>query len=163
MIVGIKPRVFFTSDTHFGHRSILKAFNRPFISVREMDEQLIRNWNNSIGKKDHVFHLGDFGYGLNTEEIFGRLNGIKYLIRGNHDTDQVIGLEWNSIQNKLLIKIFNYRFWLSHKPSWPEGTQNCIRLHGHLHLKNTHENVCVDVRDFMPVSLQQILEGANLI
>lgn len=38
-------RTFFTSDTHFGHRSLLSAKMhrpRPFSSIEEHDEALIR-------------------------------------------------------------------------------------------------------------------------
>ncbi len=54
---------FFTSDTHFNHANIIRFCNRPFKDVEQMNEVMIANWNNVIGKDDTVFHLGDFCLG----------------------------------------------------------------------------------------------------
>ena len=84
---GDNPKLFFTSDTHFGHELIRKVCYRPFDTVDEMDERMIENWNNVVGKDDIVFHLGDFAFGGSQlwNGILERLNGHKILILGNHD------------------------------------------------------------------------------
>lgn len=38
-------RLFFTSDTHFGHRNIIKYCQHPFSCIEEMDDALIANRN----------------------------------------------------------------------------------------------------------------------
>lgn len=61
---GKMSDVWFTGDSHFGHESkrggIIAYCNRPFACVEEMDDVLIGAWNSRVGKKDVVYHLGDF-------------------------------------------------------------------------------------------------------
>ena len=40
--------VFFTADPHFGHTNIIRYENRPFDSAEEMDQELIRRWNETV-------------------------------------------------------------------------------------------------------------------
>jgi calcineurin-like phosphoesterase family protein len=78
---------FFTSDTHFGHKNIIKYSNRPFADVSHMNEALIANWNAVVGPLDTVFHLGDVALGPweDWDKVLTRLNGYKVLVVGNHD------------------------------------------------------------------------------
>ena len=52
-------KTFFTSDLHFGHERVIKFDNRPFKSVEEMNEELIKRWNNKVDRGDLVYVLGD--------------------------------------------------------------------------------------------------------
>ena len=77
----------FTSDWHLGHKRIIDLSYRPFDTVEDMNESLIRNFNEMVSDDDHTFFLGDMcmgGYSL-TLPLIGRLNGTKTLIVGNHD------------------------------------------------------------------------------
>lgn len=78
---------FFTSDTHFGHRNIIRYSNRPFKDVPHMNEMIIQNWNSVVGEDDIIFHLGDVALGSweDWDGILTRLNGYKILVVGNHD------------------------------------------------------------------------------
>lgn len=81
--------IFFIGDTHFGHKNIInfegtKPF-RPFATIEEHDEELVRRWNDRVRKHDTVWHLGDFAFGKKNIAIAGRLNGMKKLVLGNHD------------------------------------------------------------------------------
>jgi hypothetical protein len=85
------PQVFFTSDSHVGHRGILSPrmhIPRVFASIQDHDETLVARWNAVVRPEDTVWHLGDFAYRCSeayARSIFSRLNGRKYLVRGNHD------------------------------------------------------------------------------
>jgi calcineurin-like phosphoesterase family protein len=78
---------FFTSDTHFGHGRIAELCGRPFDNVDEMNEELIKRWNEVVKPDDTVIHLGDVALGKIADSLplVGRLNGIKLLCPGNHD------------------------------------------------------------------------------
>ena len=70
---------YFISDTHFGHKNILKLDNRNFKTIEEHDNTLIKNWNNAVGIDDDVFILGDISWynATKTIEIVKSLNGIE--------------------------------------------------------------------------------------
>ena len=83
-----KCKIFFTADTHFNHKNIIRYLNRPFVDVNHMDDVIIKNWNNVVPKDGIVYHLGDFGFMRSDDDIQGylsRLNGEIRLILGNHD------------------------------------------------------------------------------
>lgn len=79
--------IWFISDTHFSHARIIELSNRPFGSVEEMNEEIVRRWNEVVAPEDEVFHLGDVALGPIAESlpIVSRLNGTINLITGNHD------------------------------------------------------------------------------
>lgn len=78
---------YFISDLHVGHTNVLSFDNRPFKSIEEHDEALIKNWNSVVGIDDDVYLLGDISWhnATKTIEIFNRLNGHIHLIKGNHE------------------------------------------------------------------------------
>src|SRR5690348_12522526 len=81
--------IYFSSDFHFFHSKIREYMpKRPGNTVEEMNEILIKNWNETVTKNDTVYILGDFSFGKPepTYNIIRRLNGgTKILILGNHD------------------------------------------------------------------------------
>ena len=84
--------MYITSDLHFYHKNIIKYCpkSRPFSCEEEMNEIIVKNWNDKIGKNDSVYILGDVSFGKPsaTIQLLNRLNGRKKLIVGNHDTDK---------------------------------------------------------------------------
>lgn len=83
---------FFTSDTHFGHERAIELCNRPFRNAQEMNDTIIKNWNERVGKDDIVFHLGDFAMHPRAAipDLVKSLNGQIVLLAGNHDTKKTI-------------------------------------------------------------------------
>lgn len=81
-------KIYFTSDLHFGHRNILNFCRRPFNDIKDMEEGIIRRWNNVVTNNDVVFVLGDtfwFNNKKDIKRIFKTLNGKTiYVILGNH-------------------------------------------------------------------------------
>lgn len=60
---------------------------RGFSDALEMNEYMIKKWNNKVRRNDEVVILGDLSLARAnpTNEILGRLNGRLYLLVGNHD------------------------------------------------------------------------------
>ena len=79
--------IYFTADMHFNHKNIIRHCNRPFESVEEMNEVIIARFNAKVKQKDSLYILGDAVWGSadSANKIMKRLNGKKFLIRGNHD------------------------------------------------------------------------------
>ena len=166
--------VWFTSDHHFGHKNIIKYSKRPFNSVDEMDEEMIRRWNAKVGKEDRVYHLGDVGLCSPERlgQILDRLNGKIHLIKGNHETAALANprrFEWikdyfelklpdtNAHQGSRFIVLMHYamRVWnASHHGTW--------MLYGHSHGSLPDDphalsfDAGVDCHDFSPLSYEEV-------
>lgn len=127
--------IFYISDTHFGHKNILKYDNRPYFTVAEMDADLIKRWNNAVTPTDTVYHLGDFSWLKPAEEseILQQLNGMKILIRGNHDYKPTA--EWAEVLPFAEIVDNGRHVILSHFPiaSYKNMTHGYYHLYGHVH------------------------------
>lgn len=78
-------KYFFIGDTHDGHSKILDI--RPFKTIEEQREILIKNWNYIVRDDDIVFHMGDIAFESRSKqrEFLSQLRGHKILIKGNHD------------------------------------------------------------------------------
>ena len=79
--------IYFIADTHFSGENIIRYENRPFQNIHEMDNEIIHKWNGVVKNDDIVYILGDFGADKNEHTILNQLNGKKYLIKGNHDSN----------------------------------------------------------------------------
>lgn len=165
--------IFITADNHFWHFNIIKYTNRPFKSVEEMNETMISNWNKVVKEKDIVLHLGDFALCCDNQmlsDLINQLNGIIWLVPGNHDHPSRLsrfGIKIMSSIEKEEARFYIKNLICSHRPLYdyeiPFGFVNC---HGHIHNKSSygmHINISVDVCNFSPVSLEEIIKKAKEI
>jgi calcineurin-like phosphoesterase family protein len=109
----INENTFIISDTHFGDYRIeeyepsrvefANSLNLP------IDDAMIKIWNDTVKPDDVVLHLGDFAY-KSIQKYTKALNGIKVLLRGNHDTksaDTYCSLGWDYIIETPTVEINN--------------------------------------------------------
>ena len=163
------PSVFFTSDTHFGHKFV--ADHRGFQSVDEMNSELVRRWNAVVGRCDRVYHLGDFALGSAdaAAEIANSLNGQIFLIRGNHEAIAEHAkvrprFEW--IKDYASVKIGDQKIYMLHYAMrvWNCSHHGSWHLYGHSHgnlpdLPNSKSfDVGVDCWGLSPISYEQVAE-----
>ncbi|MDP2925455.1 MAG: metallophosphoesterase [Nanoarchaeota archaeon] len=153
-------KIFITSDTHFNHKNIIKYACRPFKTIEEMNEEIIKRWNNKVGKGDIVIHLGDFGIGSKNEiiELKNKLNGTIILLRGNHDHKATREAGFLLVKGSLEIE----NLILSHFPlSEEEIPKGFINVHGHIHEKESFNgvNVSIEKTKYEPLELEKLKES----
>jgi calcineurin-like phosphoesterase family protein len=154
--------IYFTSDTHFGHKNIIKYCDRPYDNIENMNDDIITKYNSIVKPDDTVYHLGDFAFHThptNVGNILTKLNGSKHLIFGNHDRDfKGNYLKMGFLSANHYLEICD--IFLIHNPA--RIPKNNIKqvLCGHVHqnwkIKDSIINVGVDVWNFFPVSITQI-------
>lgn len=181
-----KNKLWFTSDQHIGHDKILSFCHRPFANIEEQTETLISNWNEIVDIDDDVFILGDLMFNSTEEKVknlLSQLNGIIWLILGNHDIQ-------NDFYKEKFVKLFDgrvydvadirvldnectdgsQRLFLSHYPHefWPS---RAVHLYGHVHsgpnstsneipiLKPLRYDVGVDNNNYYPISYIELMKN----
>ena len=157
------------SDTHFGHKNIVKYCNRP----ERHNEIMMNQWVDLVGDEDTVLHLGDVAVWYGDEEekwqrIAGAMPGSKYLLRGNHD--KIKDSEWANLGYTVIPEFIHefdgVRVLFSHYPDTERGHLWDINIHGHIHNNDydakypsgrDYRNVSIEVMDYKPVRLGDIL------
>lgn len=164
--------IFYTADLHFLYEPLLSS--RPFATVEEMDETLIRNWNETVSPEDTVYLVGDIGYneGQVPHQLLSRLTGHKHLIRGNHDTgyEDAASLYryFETITDFNEIDDGETHILLCHYPIIYR--KRGYMIHGHIHQSRGQEyqllkelprvlNAGVDINFYRPVTLEELVEN----
>jgi calcineurin-like phosphoesterase family protein len=166
------PAVFLVSDTHFGHAGVCKFTRddgtklRPWDNPDEMDEEMIKRWNETVRPNDKVYHLGDVVINRKALKTLSRLNGDKVLIKGNHDifrleeyTEYFRDVRGYHVMNGMI---------LSHIPVHEESLGRFgTNIHGHLHYNRVKKDevidpryhcVCVEHTDYRPILFEEVIK-----
>lgn len=180
--------IWYTSDSHFDHANIIKYSGRPFKDVEEMNEAMIERWNAVVSPSDHLWHLGDLTMhrqiGQIKYRILDRLNGHKRLILGNHDMDTIA--HYTQFFEKIKGSHVHDNMLFTHIPVHPRSVGRFKAIvHGHTHnqiyepvTRLVHKftggpakepvpvdvpfiNVCVEVTDYRPISLEELQAKAG--
>lgn len=170
--------------THFYHRNIIRFCNRPYANEFEMNEDLIKRWNDTVPEDGIVFHLGDFSWGnyKDWEKVRSQLNGSIILIKGNHDetymTEKMNEL-FDFVTYQMKIEVEGRKVYLNHVPflcyggTYRDDETKVWQLFGHVHTNNratiagkdderlnmlfpTQYDVGVDNNDFRPISWAEV-------
>lgn len=117
------PKLFFTSDLHFGHKNVIKYCNRPYQHTFEMETALVANWNSVVSPEDTVIVVGDvfFCGSQLAVMIMKRLNGYKILVKGNHDKslEKMKSFGFDEVYEKHEVEIEGRNFKVCHFPFKP--------------------------------------------
>ena len=180
------PATFLVSDTHFGHQGVCKFMRndgvtklRPWDTAEEMDEAMVKAWNERVRPNDKIYHCGDVVINRRALSIMDRLNGDKVLIRGNHDIFR--DDEYRKYFRELRAYHVMNGLILSHIPVHEAslGRFGCS-IHGHLHANRVmkargvdartgdilysdeidprYYNVSVEQTDFAPILFEDVLK-----
>lgn len=155
-------RIFIISDTHFGHKKIcqFEPVARPFSTVQEHDDELVRRWNSVVRDCDTVWHLGDVLFGEDSFDTIARLNGVKKLVMGNHDRYPIERYAQHFRQICGSAKVRDCI--LTHIPIHPNQFYRFkANIHGHLHSNTLSDpryiNVSAEQLNLTPVLLDTVL------
>lgn len=163
-------KVWLISDNHFNHQKIIEYCNRPFKTVEQMNEEMIKKWNSVVKEDDKIYHLGDFGFGSKEQiaNVISKLNGRIFLILGNHDNHTP---QWyrdagvkEVYDHPIIIKDF---IVLSHAPQ-PficDSRTPYVNFFGHVHDSKMFETygprhfcACVERHNYKPVNIEEVIK-----
>ena len=157
--------VYGISDTHFGHKNILK-YREGFGSIEEHDEIIRDNILSVVRKRDSLYILGDVCvYDTSWHIVKDIANRVSFLhiCLGNHDIERKNCPSLDDYMSvcKSVFGMKKYKnFWLTHAPIHPDelrGQRNC---HGHVHYNTLNDdryvNISCEAIDYTPVDLSKI-------
>lgn len=161
-------RIFLIADTHLGDDIIIKLENRPFKNSKEQTDSIVEKWNSVVNEDDIVYVVGDFlhiGCDSYHMEQAKKLNGKKYLVRGNHDTES----DEFYISECGFAKVYDHPiivddFWIfSHEPMYINKYFPYANIFGHVHdnpsyatFSSRHYCICVERTGYTPITFDAV-------
>ena len=143
---------------------------RGFETMHAHNQFLVDQWNCTVTQPDdQVYMLGDICWNRSAFDWLPQLNGQKYLVMGNHDTDAKRYLPYvNRLFGAIQLQVMpGCEAILTHIPVHPTQLEDRFQLniHGHLHTvqlpDRRYVNVCVEPRQGVPMSLADIQQLFN--
>lgn len=175
---GSTDRLFFTADLHFFHDNIIDYCGRPFKNSKEMNKELVDNWNSTVKSNDIIVVVGDLSIGRprGLYDLVKKLRGRKILVLGNHDDfsfQKYLKMGFESVHTFLEIGI-KYSsgvdsVYVAHDSAvynvLESKYDNPFMVCGHVHTffksKKGCVNCGVDIWDFKPVSYDILAQEYN--
>lgn len=167
-IMKINKKIFFTSDTHFqDERLNLYGRDLMFKNANEVDDYIVKKWNELVGENDLVIHCGDVSMTEDGLKILKKLKGELWLVKGNYDksvedggtakykiNDDILSKYFKKIIDELEIEIGGEPIYINHYPTnCKDDVMNiCGHIHGTWKVQRNMINVGVDAWHFVPVS-----------
>jgi calcineurin-like phosphoesterase family protein len=167
---------YWSSDWHLGHGNVIRFLDRPFESVQEMNDTILKNMFSPLKKGDEFFFLGDLSWSKSAyQRVFDELpSGVSFhWLLGNHDLKEYKKWEFycTSISELKHIKVKGITIALCHYPmvTWNKSHFNSYMLFGHHHAKghgiqNLQQhtegkmlNVNCEFNDYKPYSENDII------
>ena len=161
--------IYYSADCHFSHANIINYTKRPFKDINEMNNEIVKRWNQKVKSDDLVYHVGDFSFKGQDKalEWEKKLHGRIVHIAGNHDFNNGV----KTLIQSAIMEFGNKRFLVQHRPPDKDTYIEHFDavLCGHIHNKWKYIflqgvpviNVGVDVWNFTPVSIDSILKYYN--
>lgn len=183
MRLRVRNNLWLISDTHFGHKNIVKFAQRP----ESHEVIMLSNWIDRVREEDQILHLGDVFMGKQGNpdrwaKVVGRLPGEKFLMLGNHD---VLDERLYRMAGFEIVEPFTFemnsgplreiRVAVTHEPIGTKFSPGGfslekwdVNVHGHTHGSpmganpridghpiegKGYVNICVEVTDLAPVQL----------
>jgi calcineurin-like phosphoesterase family protein len=155
-----------TSDTYFGRKSIIKK--RGFDSIEEMNNTMIKSWNETVEPDDTVYHLGNFAWDpFHANLVLQQLNGHIIFLKGNHDKalHEAVAVKRSvELHECGILEIPNLGIVLSHYPmlDWRGKEKGTINFHGHDYKKyktdiqENRVNICSDLWQLKPAAVESV-------
>jgi calcineurin-like phosphoesterase family protein len=150
------------SDPHFHHKNM--AIKRGFSCEEEMNELIVKNWNNIVSKKDAVYLLGDITMEKKNYEIVSRLQGVINVVLGNHDERQHVRELLKYVNSVSGMIDYKNKVILTHCPVHPSQLEfrYSHNIHGHVHENSLDDkryiNVCAEVVDYKPKLITDLFD-----
>ena len=160
-------KIFFTSDLHFqDERLNLYGRDLMFNNSKEVDDYIIRVWNEKISIEDLVIVVGDVSMTREGLHYLKDLNGEKWIVKGNYDnsvenggtakyeiSDEILSEYFTKVVSDLELEIGGEIVYINHYPT--NARIDVFNIVGHIHgtwkVQRNMVNVGTDAWHFNPV------------